>query len=124
MIMITIPPLSQKMMSTPSLSKKKSKIVEKKSLYYHDRCPSTFPEDEESFSEETLHDHGLTPFLHPFPFLEKRMKAFQRTSPHSLLGKCEVTTQKRGGMIMPTLVDEAPSDARVVVGSLDLCLSP
>ncbi len=71
MIMITTPPLSQKTMSTPSLSKKKSKTVEKKSLYYHDRCPSTFPEDEESFSEETLYGHDPTPFLHPFPFPEK-----------------------------------------------------
>ena len=67
----------------------------------------------------------MIPPLSSIPSLsQKRMKAFQRTSPHSLLGKCEVTTQKRGGMIMPTLVDEAPSDARVVVGSLDLCPSP
>ena len=55
------------------------------------------------------------------PFLShKRRRAFQRTPPHFLLGKCEATTPKMRGMIMSILVDEAPSDARVVVGSVDV----
>ena len=53
------------------------------------------------------------------PFLsQKRRRACQRTPPHALLGKCEATTPKRRCMIMPILVDKAPSDARFVVGSL------
>ena len=79
------------MATIPSIPKKRRTAFERKAVYDDD--------------------------YHPFPS-QKTRRAFQRTPPHSLLGKCEATTPKRRGMIMPILVDKAPSDARVVVGSL------
>ena len=83
------------MTTIPSISKRRRRAFEKKAVYDHD--------------------------YQPFPS-QKRRRACQRTPPHSLLGKCEATTPKRRCMIMPILVDEAPSDAWVVVGSLAVCV--
>ena len=83
--------LCMTMTTIPSISKKRRRAFERKAVYDHD--------------------------YQPFPS-QKRRGACQRTPPHSLLGKCEATTPKRRWMTMPILVDEAPSDAWVVVGSL------